>query len=647
MITVYDTEVYKNLLLYVFYEVESKQYKVFAIHPWKDDRIELMEYLKIVKLMIGFNNLKFDYPLLDYLINILAKKFNIPAQDLMKLIFAKSTSLIKDKIKYPEIRKPLIQQLDIYRIHHFDNVAKATSLKMLEFVYRMPNIAELPYPPDTFLNQEQIEEVIIYCKNDVYATNIAYEKTQQEIIMREKLSEVYKLPMMNWNDPKIGESILIKLIKERLQKDNLGKTPRDKIVIKDILFNYICFESEPFKAIHNWFAGKVLTETKKVFSELPFSEVEAFKQYVNTTKKNTVKGKLKTLNVIHNGFQYDFGLGGIHGSIQSGIYEADDDYSILDIDVKGYYPNESIINRLYPFHLTEAFCDILQMIGEEREKYAKKTPENTGLKLAGNGSFGKSNSEFSPLYDPQYTMSVTINGQLLLCMLAEGLEIIPDLVVLQANTDGMTLRIKKSYEGLARIICSKWEKLTNLTLEYSNYSKMVINNVNNYLAVDTKGNIKRKGLFGYKMIPGERELHKNHSMLIVPKALEQYYVYGIPIEQSIMNGDKWDFFKRVKLNSNGKLIGRSDNGESIYGKITRYYVSEYGETLIKILPPLKKPSEREFNIEADFICTVCNKVDDSVLELMEQNINYQYYIQECEKIITAINLHQELQDEES
>jgi len=205
----------------------------------------------------------------------------------------------------------------------------------------------------------------------------------------------------------------------------------------------------------------------------------------------------------------------------------------------------------------------------------------------------------------------------------------------------MTIRIKKSYEGLARVICNRWEKLTNLTLEYQNYSKMVIRDVNNYLAIDLKGNVKQKGAFEHK-----REPHKNHSMLIIPKALEQYYVNNIPIEQSIMNGDKWDFFKRVKLNSTGKLVGRSENGENVYGKITRYYVSEYGETLIKILPPLKKPSEREFNIEADFICTVCNTVDDSVLETMQQNLNYQYYIQECEKIITAINLHQELEDEQ-
>lgn len=645
MRVVYDTEIYKNLLLYVFYELDTGEYKVFAISPYHDDRVELMKYLKQCTLMIGFNVLRFDYPLLHYLIDLLRRNFTMKGQKLVELMFNKASDLIKNN-KFAEVRNPIIPQCDLYRIHHFDNVAKATSLKMLEFVFRMPNIEELPYPPDTVLTAEQIDKVIAYCKNDVFATTTTYEKSQQEILLRERLSSLYNLPMENWNDPKIGEQILMKFVYDKLECSDLGKSPRDKIVFKDIIFPYIQFEQPQFQAIHQWFMNKTITETKKVFSELPMEEIESLKPYINLDKKNIVKGKVKTLNIVYNGFRYDFGTGGIHGSIESGVYQEDDEWTIIDIDVESYYPNLGIKNKLYPEHLTDIFCQVYEGIFHERKKYAKKTPENLGLKLALNGSYGKSNSPFSPLYDPRYTMSITINGQLLLCMLAEWLSVIPDIIMLQINTDGLTIKVKRSYEGLVNLFCQRWEQLTKLTLERAVYSKMVIRDVNNYIAVSTNGTVKRKGTFGYKPVPGEKELHKNHSMLIIPKALEKYYVEGIPIEKSIMEGDLWDFFKRVKLNGAARLVGRANDQETKYGKITRYYVSEHGETLIKILPPLKKVTEREFNIEAGYICTVANVVNDQVLTVMRQNINYQYYISECEKIINAIHLHQELNNEE-
>lgn len=638
---IYDTEIYQNLLLYVFYDIETKEWFIFQISPYCDQRRELMIFIKTISLMTGFNNLNFDYPLLHYLIQILSKDFNIKGKELLRLINIKSKTLLKSN-KFAEVRRPLISQLDPFRIHHFDNKNKATSLKMLEFIFRMPNIAELPYPPNTYLTESQVNEVIIYCRNDVYATHVTYEKSQQEIKMREELSLIFNLPMMNWNDPKIGENILMKFIREKLQKYDLGKSPREKIVVKDILFDYLWFESPPFKAIHQWFQGRVLTDTKKAFSELPLEDIQLLNPFINLEKKNIVKGKVKVLNVVFNDFQYNFGLGGIHGSIQSGVYESNDEWVIWDIDVAGFYPNLAIKNRFYPQHLTEIFCDILELIGLERKKYLKKTPENTGLKLASNAAYGKSNSQFSPLFDPQYTMKTTINGQLLLCMLAEWLSVIPDIIMIQANTDGFTFKLKRSYIGLMNVICQRWEDMTKLTLEHNSYAKMVIRDVNNYLAVDFQGNIKRKGAFEY-----ERELHKNHSMMIIPKAIEQYYINNIPIAESIMKGDKWDFFKRVKLNSLGRLIGRSEKGESHYHKITRYYISEYGETLIKLLAPLKdKTVDREFNIEKGFICTIANTVDDQFLITMEQNLNYQYYISECEKIINAINLHQHLEEDE-
>lgn len=44
-----------------------------------------------------------------------------------------------------------------------------------------------------------------------------------------------------------------------------------------------------------------------------------------------------------------------------------------------------------------------------------------GFKLSTNSVYGKSNSEYSFLYDPLYTLKTTLAGQLALCMLSEML----------------------------------------------------------------------------------------------------------------------------------------------------------------------------------------------------------------------------------
>lgn len=149
-----------------------------------------------------------------------------------------------------------------------------------------------------------------------------------------------------------------------------------------------------------------------------------------------------------------------------------------------YYPNLAIQNRFYPEHLGEEFCDIYYQVYITRAQAktkAKKEKDlvaiaiNAGLKLGLNGTYGKSNDIYSFFYDPLYTLKTTINGQLLLCMLAEELSDISEII--QVNTDGVTIKIRKELEDNVYKICKDWEKLTNLELEYAYYDKMVIRDV--------------------------------------------------------------------------------------------------------------------------------------------------------------------------
>ena len=182
--------------------------------------------------------------------------------------------------------------------------------------------------------------------------------------------------------------------------------------------------------------------------------------------------------------------------------------------------------------------------------------------------------------------------------------------MLQINTDGMTIKYKKIYTSLVNMICREWERLTQLELEDIDYSRMIIKDVNNYMAISTDGEyVKRKGAaFIYKESPGELELHKNFSNLVIPKSLEAYFVDGISPEDFIPNHDNiYDFFKRTKINKSDKLllteydekgniISEQEtqricryviSGETFYDKESKSYSSEgQGHTLIKRMPPL-------------------------------------------------------------
>ena len=135
--------------------------------------------------MVGFNNESFDYPVLHYVINHRASA--MMAYTFMKGIIDSEdrfSHIIWDKQRY-------VPQLDLFKIHHFDNLAKATSLKVLEFNMRSKSIQDLPYSPGTYLTDAQIDNLKIYNLHDVSETRKFLEHSRDEIKFREELTEKY------------------------------------------------------------------------------------------------------------------------------------------------------------------------------------------------------------------------------------------------------------------------------------------------------------------------------------------------------------------------------------------------------------------------------------------------------------------------
>ena len=610
---IYDIETFPNVFTLAVEHADAPIKWSFEISDWRNDSREIVAFLQYLKdtnaRMVGFNNLGFDYPVLHTLIRMGHSDANTLYQKAMSVIHSQD-----DDNKWAHTVNPsdrFVEQIDLFKIHHFDNKARATSLKVLEFNMRSDNIEDLPFPVGTVLTQQQVPVLKNYNAHDVGETKAFYHHTLEMIRFREELTRKYSRDFMNHNDTKIGKDYFIM----KLEEANVscydfgpsGRTPRQTkrpvIHLKDAILPWIQFEQPEFTRVLNWLKAQSIIETKGVFNDL-------------------------TATV--NGFTFVFGLGGIHGSVESEVIESDGEHIIVDLDVTSYYPNLAITNGFYPAHLGKEFVSIYKHLFEQRKQYPKKSAESAMLKLALNGVYGDSNNRFSVFYDPLYTMTITLNGQLLLCLLAEGLMLIPGLRLIQVNTDGLTVRVPRQHKMLVDLARAAWQERTGLNLEEAVYKAMMIRDVNSYIGVFEDGNTKRKGAYEYNV-----GWHQNAGGLVIPKVAEKVLVEGAPIRQTV---EQWpeimDFMLRAKVPRSSHLAIERDGVTSQLQNTTRYYVAEGGGQLVKYMPPLaKKPGQwRKFAVESGWGVQPCNDIKDAG----KLPVNFNYYVQEVEKLCLSL-----------
>jgi hypothetical protein len=619
-VEIYDIETLHSGFCYIGLDIHTQEINKFIIHKDLDQSVELINHIKSLKGMIGFNNIGFDYPVLHEVLRLSDKGgFAYNANDWINVIYSKAQSIINEQNKgtfgfdKPYV-KPLVEiipQLDLFLIHHFNNLARTQSLKGLEIWMQYPNVQDMPIhhnKEDITLGEMQI--VTDYCINDVKATYEFYKLSKGKIDLRRDLNNKYQLGCFNYSDSKIGEALVLKLYCDKTNQNIYDvrklRTKRDSIAFKDCIFDYIKFKTPDFNKILEFFKAKIITETKNSF----------------------------TKSLVNKEFKYVMGSGGIHGAYKVGIYESNENVTIKSLDVASLYPSLAILNNIYPEHLGKEFVEVYGSILKDRLKAKALGDMNISdaLKLSLNSCYGKSNDKFSFLYDPLFTMKITISGQLSLLMLAEQLQL-EGFKMLMINTDGLECIVPNDKIHIYNNICNNWQELTKLTLEFVDYSKMIIRDVNNYISLSTKGKVKRKGSFVI-----DKEYHQDPSFKIIPIALSEYFINSKPIEDTIKNHKNiYDFCGRAKFKSDSygeiRYINRDNEGNSReqrdrQQKTTRYYISKKGATFIKVYPEKQK---EEF-INKGFQVTIFNRFIDKE----DYNIDKSFYVKECLKEIEQI-----------
>ena len=589
---IYDLESYPNAFTAVIVHAISGTEWIFEVSDRVNQSGHLLRFLAALashpgNRMVGYNNVGYDYPILHHLMRF----ESFTAAD----AYEKSMSIIEtpwhDRFKntvWPS--DMLIKQVDLFKVHHFDNAARSTSLKQIEIALRMPHVADLPFPPGTVLTPEQIPQLLAYNRHDVSATLHFYQESASALQFRDEMSDALGADMTNTSDTNIGSKVFIARM-EAAAPGICGKsgawnqTPRDRIALADCIFPYVKFQTPEFNSVLDYLRAKTITRTK---------------------------GALDDLKATCHGLEFVFGTGGIHGAQDGTTWRSTDTRVVQGRDVRSYYPNLAIANRVYPAHLSDVFCDVYKDVYDQRISLPKSDPRNKALKLALNGTYGNSNSQYSPFYDPQYTMTITINGQLLLCMLAERLAQIPSLELIQVNTDGIEYIVDRDKVAGCDRVSAEWETLTGLELESDDYAAFFQRDVNNYTAIDASGAVKCKGAFEYQHgmdagKPGSREgWHKNQSCKIIAMAAEAYLVHGVPVADTVAAcTDAYLFMHTLKVQRGDRVMLGGDlsdydcphtaikrkmhTGGAEQQRTGRYYIAKTGGAqLWKIMKPLPK-----------------------------------------------------------
>jgi len=604
----YDIEVYRNFFCIVFQledgnSIEVVMYNDQITYYYNGEVVEsslkqLKDYLS-EKLLIGYNSKHYD--------NIILKKFlggytNSQLKDTSDVIIT-GDGVARYK-QYPWESMDLMKS--IFNVN-------ADSLKLMGCKLNHNKLQELPIDPDVIIEDEDVDTLIKYCRNDVEITKKLFEAFTDGYNLRLNQGEKHfdnPYFLLSESDSGIANRISEKAYEE------LTNIPK------------AYFRNDGTLREDGFYLGEC------IHPDIEFSTPE-FKRYFEYIKNvHYLPGVSKNKDVMnfeYKGMSYSLGFGGIHSEDGPAWITPNENEILRDADVASQYPAAIIIHRIIAKHLDDILIDWYEGIRDDRivdKKKYKETGDKKWFydqwskKITLNSFFGKYNSPYSWLYDPLKMVEVTINNQLRILMLIEMLDVV-GIDCVSANTDGIVCKFDKFKDDIYYGVCKQWEHKTQFVLEYADYSAIIRSNVNNYIAIETNGSIKTKGEFSPK-----QELNKGYKKnRIVSLALNKYFVEGVDPEEFIKSHNNiYDFCSAERVGKQFKVYYGSEETQ----RINRYFVSTNGEELTKVKYADNQPYVQR--IVADRNVTLFN----DYFEAEDYHIDYEYYINETYKVIDRI-----------
>lgn len=601
----------------------------------------------------------------DYFLGTL-RKYNLPYRDIdVMKIFAlnKVGSMVNDKGDKVYFGKSLKQtsiNLQWYELleHELPPISDAD----IKYYEKNPSYSGIPYDKlnilidkwDRYIIPEWIPATMHYNTNDVYIVCEMIRLFLDEIKLRYNLSKSYEVDVMSSSRSNIADRLFVKFYSEFSGLDPSQwrgkKTERTKLSFKRVIFDFIQFKTEPLQELLNEMKQVVLYSIGKKGLK------EVAKNYPNfkylKTNRDSGWFEIKINNLV-----YTIATGGLHSVdtprelksriklIDSSTGEitwanmTDDSYVYVHYDIASFYPSLMSAYHIAPKHINEGvFTKLITWLKDTRvkAKHSKEPlidgiPKDTlaqALKIVINSIYGKLGFEQGDICDRLAVLKVTINGQLMVMMVCEELEL-NGIEVVSANTDGIVVKLYKRDKEKFDKITSDWLELTKLGADSEEYERYINRDINNYTIRELNGKVSYKGALNPLMYLSD--LSKGYDMPVVAKAVSEFFLNDKPIMETLYEARNiLDFCKTQNIAKSFHVEEVTDSGIKELQRQVRFYVSNKGCQLFKV-----KEGYRG-NMCAGYKVTVLNTLDDNKIET--RDINYTYYYNECIKIIDPIKL---------
>lgn len=626
-----DTECYRDYWLLSIRDVESGNVLEFEQYPGKPLDIMGIRMALAVRTVHGFNWMGYDDPM----VSAALAGADCPT------LKAYNDAIIVGRMKQWDF----FQQYQIARVQYdwVDMMEVAPGVRISQKMYagRMHSqqMQDLPIEPSASIRPHDRPVLRSYCRNDLAVAADMLKALHERLDLRVSIGAQYGIDVRSKSDAQIAEAVI---------KAQLNFKP----VKQQLPHGHQFYFKAP-----DWVRFKTpqLSNLLHLLQTTPFTvnDVDQIKRHPDEEIYDLDGKKVKTGLVIPSVIKgmdiaigegvYRIGIGGLHSQeAKRGIFSTDT-HLLTDHDVRSYYPTLILLAGMFPPAIGVEFLRIYRQIYDHRlhaksmadeakkalRGLAKGTPQYDAksaelkhwktvadsLKITLNGAFGKLGSKYSILFAPELLIQTTISGQLALLMLIETMEL-EGIAVMSANTDGIILNTPRERIAERDRMIADWERDTGLETEATEYLAVFNRSVNDYVAITSTGDVKRKGATFAK--PGLLE-NKHPDREICADAVVDYLAHGKRVEDTVRGCTDIRKFLRVRQVDGGALW--SNTGEYL-GKAVRWYWGNDPTSRILTAKAGAQVAESEGAVPTM-----------KLPEAFPDDLNYDYYIQECYNIL--------------
>ena len=247
-----------QIVLAVFKHYKTDETHIFSVCKLQNDydkfRI-LKQNIENNEWHISYNGLAFDAQITHNIIKHHDNLILMDGESIAKEIYEYAQEAIKRSNNkefqtFPEWEMS-IKQIDVYKLNHWDNMAKRSSLKWIQYSMDWDNMVDMPLPHDTNITtKQQLDMIVSYCINDVDSTKEIFNQCKPLIALRKSLTDQYGINLYSASEPRISKELFAYYLGKELgiPKYELKKlrTYRNVIKVKDIILDYIEFVTPEF-----------------------------------------------------------------------------------------------------------------------------------------------------------------------------------------------------------------------------------------------------------------------------------------------------------------------------------------------------------------------------------------------------------------